>query len=67
MELTVSETPAPAVESAPVIPASDFNAVSVAPSVIRGNIPVPEPGTLFAGIGVLAYLVLKTGRRSSRH
>ncbi len=50
-------------------PASDFTAsstssapFSASPNVIRG--PVPEPGTMFAGVGALAYFLFKSGRRS---
>jgi hypothetical protein len=49
-------------------PASDFAAstssasFSASPNVIRT--PVPEPGTMFAGAGALAYFLFKSGRRS---
>jgi hypothetical protein len=66
IDISASDTVATAAEPTPVVPPSDFYAVTVAPSVIRGNTPVPEPGTMFAGIGVLTYLIFKSGRRSSR-
>jgi hypothetical protein len=67
LDLTVSETAQ--VESTPVtpaVPASDFNATSAVPAAVVRNpsVAVPEPGTMFAGLGVLTYFLLKSGRRS---
>ena len=67
MELTVSDTaPAETAPVAPVVPASDFNGTSAAPAAVVSNpaVVVPEPGTMFAGLGVLTYFLLKSGRRS---
>jgi hypothetical protein len=67
LELTVSETaPAETVPAAPAVPASDFNSTSAAPAAVVSNpsVAVPEPGTMFAGLGVLTYFLLKSGRRS---
>jgi hypothetical protein len=67
IELTVSDTaPAETAPAAPAAPASDFNGTSAAPAAVVSNpaVVVPEPGTMFAGLGVLTYFLLKTGRRS---
>lgn len=71
MEVTVSDVPvaaAPAATAAiaPAVPSSDFNGgtavpTSVSPAVVQ---PIPEPGTMFAGFGLLTYLLFRTGRRS---
>ena len=67
MEVTVSDAPvaaAPAATAAiaPVVPSSDFNGNNnVAPNMVM---PIPEPGTMFAGFGLLTYLLFRTGRRS---
>lgn len=68
--IEVTESDAPPVEAtqaAPAVPASDFNGTSSAPAEVKVNperVVVPEPGTIFAGLGVLTYLLLKSGRRS---
>jgi hypothetical protein len=67
MELTVSDTaPVETAPVAPAVPASDFNGTSTAPAAVVSNpaVVVPEPGTMFAGLGVLTYFLLKSGRRS---
>ena len=67
LELTVSEAaPAETAPVAPAVPASDFNGTSAAPAAVVSNpgVAVPEPGTMFAGLGVLTYFLLKSGRRS---
>jgi hypothetical protein len=54
----------------PAAPASDFSSTSTsasaAPAVVVSNpaVVVPEPGTMFAGLGVLTYFLLKSGRRT---
>jgi hypothetical protein len=64
--IEVTESEAAAVETAPAVPASDFNATSAAPAAVvrTTSVAVPEPGTMFAGLGVLTYFLLKSGRRS---
>jgi hypothetical protein len=67
LELTASETaPAETAPGAPAVPASDFNSTSAVPAAVVSNpsVAVPEPGTMFAGLGVLTYFLLKSGRRS---
>jgi|GEM_PF-6673520 len=71
MDVTVSDVPvaaapAPAPTPAPVVSASDFSGVNVTPSVVGGHpsVVIPEPGTMFAGFGLLTYLLFRTGRRS---
>jgi hypothetical protein len=67
LDLTVSDTaPAETAPVAPAVPASDFNGTSAAPAAVVSNpaVVVPEPGTMFAGLGVLTYFLLKSGRRS---
>ena len=67
MEVTASDAPAAdTAPAAPAVPASDFNGTSAAPASVVSNpaVVVPEPGTMFAGLGVLTYLLLKSGRRS---
>ena len=70
MEVTESDTaPAEMAPAAPAVPASDFNgstasAVSTAVVVNPQQVVIPEPGTMFAGLGVLTYLLLKPARRS---
>jgi len=62
----VSAAAAPAESACPVAPASDFTGTGgSAPSVVISPTRViPEPGTMYAGFAVLAYLVLRTGRRA---
>jgi hypothetical protein len=67
LEVTVSEAPPVAtVPAAPAVPASDFNGTSAAPASVVSSpaTVIPEPGTMLAGLGVLTYFLLKSGRRS---
>ena len=68
LEVTVSDAPVSTVESTPAVPASDFNGTSATPAVVKSNpaVVIPEPGTMFAGLGVLTYFLLKPARRSRR-
>ncbi len=63
-DITIAATSA--ASCTPVAPATDFVATgSFTPKVvINPSQVIPEPGTMFAGFSVLAYLVLRTGRRS---
>ena len=70
LDVTVSDAPvaaAPVESTAPVeVPASDFSAPSAVPSVviIPNRVTAPEPGTMFAGFGLLTYVLFRTSRRS---
>jgi hypothetical protein len=66
-DISVAATAAPS--PAPEAPASDFVGTTTPSSgyvanVVRSPVVIPEPGTMFAGFGLLTYMLFRSGRRS---
>ena len=62
VDMTPSDAPTvSAPQAAPTVSSTDLaGEVSVKPSMVV----VPEPGSMFAGMGVLAYVLFKGSRKS---